>query len=237
MYRAAMGRAPRPVSRIANRAGIDRAHAYALLSSLTERGLIEESFRKKVRHYCAARPEVVLSLLQGREKLLSEQRKNLESVLPKLFDELNDSPSIRSISRGVPDREAIELLLAELERDPARDLRAFIDPRNLSGNSERARLLDIFEQRRANGGGRVLAICAGGGDGHPLCCPSVDARREVLQAPNLALDAEIFMLGSSTVFFDHNQPGRAYVLESELASRTLFNVHRLVWSFLPEVRS
>lgn len=234
VYRAAMGRAPRPVSRIANRAGVDRAHAYAVLSSLTERGLIEESFRKKVRHYCAARPEVVLSLLQGREKLLSEQRKSLESVLPKLFDELNDSPSIRSISRGVSDREAVELLLTELEKQPERDLRAFVGPATFSNDIERTRLFNLFERRRLDHGGKVFAISVEGAGQHPLSIPSPEAGREVRFAPSLVLDAEIFLLGSCTVFFVHNQPGRAYVLESELTSRTLFNVHRLVWNCLSE---
>lgn len=224
VYKAALGTVPRPVSTIAKRAGMHRAHTYDILSALAERGLVRESARERVRQFASADPNVVLCQLRQREEQLRSERQHLERVLPYFADDRSDGTRLRSSIRVLGYQSAWNELALLSERHPARELRAFLDLESLLADPARADLYRAFDARRLAAGVQMHVVAARR--------PERAEPPSGTELPDLALYADVFVCGQCSYFFAATPRGGAVVIESEVASSSLNSVHRWIWKRL-----
>lgn len=90
-YQAALNAGARPASKIARSAGINRAHAYEVLSLLTDKGLVEEVTKNGIKHFSSRPPEVVLEKLKSLASRIRGTRRQLEAQLPEILNSRSDS--------------------------------------------------------------------------------------------------------------------------------------------------
>lgn len=72
------------VFEVAKHAGINRSSAYVVLEGLKKKGLVGISEDKKVRHYIASTPEILLHSATAKAKKHEDIKTGIESIIPEL---------------------------------------------------------------------------------------------------------------------------------------------------------
>ena len=70
---------------IIEKSRIARSIVYQILNKLEQKGLVSHVTKAKRKHYQAAEPNKILEYIDEREKLLEENRKKVERLLPELL--------------------------------------------------------------------------------------------------------------------------------------------------------
>ena len=83
-YLALLRAGPSTAGRLAKEAGLHRSRAYESLESLMGKGLVGSFVSGFARNYQAAGPEVLLSFLEERKKLIDDEKKEVMRILPEL---------------------------------------------------------------------------------------------------------------------------------------------------------
>lgn len=69
---------------IIDEAGIAPSKVYVILEKLERKGLVAHTFKQKVKYFEPTDPRNLLRLVEEKQELLGEQRKQLEGILPEL---------------------------------------------------------------------------------------------------------------------------------------------------------
>ncbi|MFA6214849.1 MAG: helix-turn-helix domain-containing protein [Candidatus Micrarchaeia archaeon] len=70
---------------IVEKSGVSRSIIYQLLERLAQKGLVSHIVKDKTKHFQAADPSRIRDFLEEEERKFSENRKNVEALLPKLY--------------------------------------------------------------------------------------------------------------------------------------------------------
>lgn len=96
------------VSEISDRTGINRSLLYSVLSDLAGKGLVTYIIKNNTRHYRAAEPEKMLSMLKDKEKAL-------QSILPELVA-LHKPRAKKPIVEILEGKEGIKTIMNDVLR-------------------------------------------------------------------------------------------------------------------------
>ncbi|OGL73903.1 hypothetical protein A3D72_00245 [Candidatus Uhrbacteria bacterium RIFCSPHIGHO2_02_FULL_57_19] len=84
VYLAALEMGPATAQQIARKTGLSRVTSYAMIDSLTARGLVSSVEKEKKRLFAAESPERLKSLLKTQKAALEARERELDSFLPEL---------------------------------------------------------------------------------------------------------------------------------------------------------
>jgi len=88
IYLISLGSGETTANRISDLAGLARSTTYDLLEKLKHKGFITTCVKDKKTHFLANNPEVLISFLEEKEKLVHEDYKDKKYVLKLLLPEL-----------------------------------------------------------------------------------------------------------------------------------------------------
>jgi len=127
-YQVALAAGPRTASTIARMAGINRSHAYQVLSLLAEKGLVEEVTKNRVKHFSPRPPEVVIDKLQMLADRIAGSRHQLKTALPDITRFQPHNGFADPVVQFVRGRSGIEQAWNEILREENIEIQTFIDP-------------------------------------------------------------------------------------------------------------
>jgi sugar-specific transcriptional regulator TrmB len=84
-YLALLELGPSTTGPIVDRSGVSRSIIYQILERLTQKGLVSHIVKGRTMHFQAADPSRIKDYLEDEERKFSENRKNVEALLPKLY--------------------------------------------------------------------------------------------------------------------------------------------------------
>jgi len=84
MYLALLGLEVGTVNEAAKVAGVNRSSAYVVLEALKEKGLVSVSGDKKIQHYVATSPEVLLYSAESRAQKQENIKDKIADIVPEL---------------------------------------------------------------------------------------------------------------------------------------------------------
>lgn len=74
-----------PASVIGRKAGVNRSTTYLILDSLIKKGYVNQHVRADIKYFTAADPQVIVQLLERKEKHFGETREELVDILPQFY--------------------------------------------------------------------------------------------------------------------------------------------------------
>jgi sugar-specific transcriptional regulator TrmB len=96
------------VSQISEKTGINRSLLYSILSGLAKKGIVTYIIKNNVRHYRAAEPDKILSMLKEKERMF-------ESMMPDLL-ELYKPRTRKPVIEILEGKEGIKTILNDVLR-------------------------------------------------------------------------------------------------------------------------
>jgi sugar-specific transcriptional regulator TrmB len=238
VYLASLELGPRPASVIAKRANLKRGHAYNVLNSLAEKGIIQQFEKNHVRYYSSSSPQSLLSILEVKELEFKQDKEIFLSYLPVLENLKRPSisePRVR-IYQGLSGiREALDDTL----RHPELVIYEFADPGSvLRGEGpEVESLFQHYALKRIERGIWLHAIAPrspGRAEGK-LPLPAIaEAKRRVKRLEGLSLPAAIMIYGEKALIISTVKPMMAAVIDDGTVAASLLSLHETLWRSLPE---
>lgn len=98
VYLANLSLGPSTVQKISEHSGIKRVTTYVILESLVNLGLVSQAIKGKKTLFIAEEPLSLKRLIEKKERELSQQKANFETLLPELLGVKNipkDSPRVK----------------------------------------------------------------------------------------------------------------------------------------------
>lgn len=77
---------------IVKKSGVAGSIIYQLLERLIEKGLVSFIIKNKTKYYQAGDPHKIIEFIDSRERLLEDQKKKFEDLMPSLLQLKNDVP-------------------------------------------------------------------------------------------------------------------------------------------------
>lgn len=87
VYQTLLNKGELIASQVAETTKLNRPNAYAILKSLTQKGVIEEFDKKKKLTYRVDHPQKLLDFMQNKRQEQEEKYKELSLIMPKLIDD------------------------------------------------------------------------------------------------------------------------------------------------------
>ena len=224
----------RPASVVAKKAGLKRGHTYNILSSLQEKGLVQELIKNGIRHFTCSPPDAFLSIVEHRQKELDQKKNKLLSMLPlleSLQSDLNGSPQVRFYQGMEGIKEIFEDKLRTGE-----DIFGVMDIR-CSYSITNKKLIQQdwhsnFIERRAEMGLWYYGIIPRSGLADEAVYVQPNLKREIRVIDELELPAEINVYGNKVSIISTHREAVGVVIESQAVADTLKCLHQRVWPFL-----
>lgn len=89
VYLAALDLGPTTITKLAAKAGVERATVYALLERLREKGLAAEDAKDYSRDVQVEAPDKLVWLIKRKKRLLAEEEHELNELLPDWLSQVN----------------------------------------------------------------------------------------------------------------------------------------------------
>lgn len=137
-----------PAQKIAKEARISRPTVYEVLENLKKMGLISEQKEKGKRYFFAESPDKLLGSIKTQKKELEEKERELLRIIAELRNKYQsqDNQKIQNY-RG---KNAIDLLLEELETTNSHNLYVLITDEKLLPWRERKKIYQRIRKRLGN---------------------------------------------------------------------------------------
>ena len=74
---------------IVEKSNVSTSKTYKILKRLQNKGLVSHIIKRNVIHWSAANPRRILELLEEQEKEISNKKKEIEEIMPKLIKKIN----------------------------------------------------------------------------------------------------------------------------------------------------
>ncbi len=234
VYQAALALGSRPASVIAQKTGLKRGHTYNVLSSLMEKGIVQEFVKGGVKNFTCSPPSSLVAIASAKENELKTVRERLENIVPdleRLRSQLSSQPKVRFF----PGLEGIKEIYEDMLRTDDTEIRCFIDLSiawsflDPSGNAFAANFV-----RRRNERGIVWRAIATESE---AALAAVTARpskfRKMKMVPGLSFPAEISVYGSKLSFIGAADDFTGVVIEHENIAAAIRNTFDYLWEWLP----
>lgn len=127
LYRTLMMEGEGTASSIANKAGIGRRLAYDKFRSLVDQGLVSYIDKDNKRIYRPNNPEKLREKVRERKKALQRLEKEVESIIPQLMKQFQNSSSEREI-RVLEGKDGIKQLFEDQLRESEGEIKIIGSP-------------------------------------------------------------------------------------------------------------
>ena len=235
VYKTVLSLGSRPASIIAQRAGYKRAHTYNILSSLIEKGIVQEFVKNSVKHFSCSPPASLLSMVDAREEEIRRQKEQLKRMIPEL-ERLQSPATSRSHVRFFQGTEGIKQIYEDMLQYPGENIYGLVDiAYSMSFARDEGRdWIERFIRRRAELGIWWLGIVNLSPESEHALQTRTWLNRRVKAITGLELSVEIDIYGPKVAITSTHSEILGFVIENESLANTLRSVHQTIWDVLPE---
>ncbi len=235
IYKTVLSLGSRPASIIAQRAGLKRAHTYNVLSSLIEKGIVQEFIKNSVKHFACSRPASLLSIVEEREAQLRLQKAQLERMIPEL-ERLQNASAARTHVRFFQGVEGIKQIFEDMLQFPGENIYGLTDVATSMtfARAAESQWIERFIRRRAELDIWWLGIVNLSPESEKALRTRLWLKRRVKTVRDLDLPVEINIYGPRVAITSTHTEILGFVVENENLARTLRSIHETVWELLPE---
>ncbi len=234
VYLAGLAVGARPASIIAEKAELKRGHTYNMLTSLMEKGLVQEFEKNGTRHFTCSSPATFVANLEDRARHLSTLTDLVRVVLPELDNIKNprgSSPKVRFFQGN----EGIKGVLEKVLHTEEKIIYGVFD---LDHNWTMAdgkiyEWVERFLKRRVEKEIWYYGIVNRVDPDDYMVREQKSQLRKLKVAEGIQIPAEIMIAGERVVFISAAHEKIGIVVESPDIAQTLCSIHRSLWNFLP----
>lgn len=224
VYLAALELGPSAVQDISHKSKVNRATTYVMIESLSARGLMSTFQKGKKKFYAAENPERLMTIIETQEKVLAEQKNELEEVMPvleSLFNTEGAKPQVRYLE-GIEGMEAARAIFESLSGDAVQ-----IYPLDHVAKFEQAlhgRAEHIERLSKQDFKARMIAVTTNEKVAKKL--PMIPgAERRYVDAAAFPIHGEISVRGNHVFMFSH----KSAVLSTIIVSQEIADVVRALF--------
>ena len=225
-----------PASTIARKAGLKRGHTYNLLTTLQERGLVQEVTHRGIRFFSAAHPQTLVTILQGKQEQLDHEKRSLLSVIPEL-ERIKNPLVVRPRVRFFQGSEGIKEIYEETLSVPHAIIYAVGDFQHFfpaEQDPELNRWLWRYSERRAKKGIWYYGILNQSSVSDEAYRTRVKHRRKLKMLQGVDLPVEVNIVGSKVAIISTSKDMVGLILDDQPTADTLRNFHQAIWSNLED---
>ena len=147
IYLASIELGPAPVQDLAKQANVSRVTTYAVIESLSERGLMSSVEKGKKKLFVAESPERLVSFVHGRVQEMSATLKEVESTLGELRLLQKGEKPVVKLFEG---KEALKAILDDVVASKAKHIDEFGNLDEIIRYNSRLELMPYYKQLDAN---------------------------------------------------------------------------------------
>jgi sugar-specific transcriptional regulator TrmB len=229
VYLAALELGPSAVQDISHKSKVNRATTYVMIESLSARGLMSTFQKGKKKFYAAENPERLMTIIETQEKVLAEQKNELEEVMPVLeglFNTEGAKPQVRYLE-GIEGLETTRAIFESLEGEyiqiyPLDEVSKF--EQALHGRAEHIERLNKIGVK-----GREIAVTSNEKIARKL--PMVDGvERRYVQHATFPIHGEVSVRGNHIFMFSHKSAVLAMVVVSQEIADVMRALFEMAWT-------
>lgn len=227
-----------PASIVAKQSGLKRGHTYNILSTLKDRGVVQEFEKGNVMHFSACAPSTLISLLERREEELDRKKKSLLQVIPELERIRNpyaQQPKVRFF-HGVEGIKAIyedTLQVGDKKLFSLGDFDHFFPKEN---DEELNAWMWRYCQRRAKNGIWYNGILNKSSTSDDAFKTRVKEKRHLKMLTNVYLPVEVNIYDNKVAIISSSKDMVGLIIEDKPTADTFRSLHQAFWAFLPDYR-
>lgn len=235
VYQASLSLGTRPASIIAEKAGLKRSHTYNILSTLQQKGIVQEVIKNSVRHFTCSPPHALIGIIDNQLGDLEQKKRSLESVIPILQGMLGGlarQPKVRFFQGKQGIREIFEDIL----RTPnVKEMCSFVDLQYSwsSFDEDMKHWVTSFIERREEKDIWWKAIAVNSDISNRELGRRSSRKREVKLVDGMRITAEINCYGPKVALTSTSEEMVGVVIENEPIVETIRGIHRYLWQLLP----
>ena len=237
VYVAGLQLGPRPASIIAKRTGLKRGKTYNVLSSLVNKGIMDEVTRNNVRHYSSCSPESLIYNLELRAQEINYKRQKIKSVIPKLKtirSPLFRLPRVHFI-RGI---EGVKEIYEDILRSKSAEVFGIADLKHSWENVDEASRtwMRDWVRRRSEQDVFYHAILVKSEVSDELLRNTQNEKRSIKRLDNAKLPASVYVYDEKVVLVTTREEPIGVVIENASIAKTIVAIHNALWQNLSEYK-
>ncbi|MFN8390202.1 MAG: helix-turn-helix domain-containing protein [Bdellovibrionota bacterium] len=235
VYQSALALGSRQASVIAQKAGLKRGHAYNVLQSLMQKGIVQEFVKNGVKQFTCSPPSSLLSIAENRERELKKQKDQLEQILPELESLRNPLASQPKV-RFYQGFEGIKEIFDDMLREENKEIHAIVDLQFTwsAVGKEGVEYVKTFIRRREERNIVWNAICVFSPESDKLLKTRPSALRKMKRIESMPCPAEVSIYGNKVAFTSTYKEMIGVVVENEPIAETIRNIFLQLWKTLPD---
>jgi len=219
---------------IAQKTGLSRVNAYALLKGLVKKGVAEEFEKKKKLHYRLEPPQKLLDWAGERKKSLEDSEKALSSFLPALISDYNLSHNKPGVVyyEGL---EGIKKIYEDTLREKPEEILAFLEPQEVDPRLYKW-LTEYYVKRRVREKIPAKVIVALDKPSHEYVEKDKEELRKTktIKKARYPFKIEVDVYGEKVAFINYHQKGRltGIIIDNKSIAQSMRSIFHLVWDNL-----
>lgn len=214
-----------PVSTIALRGRMKRTNLYNILAKLTDRSLVTEFLKGRVRYFQATEPQKLLSLQEQQKKKIDQNIASLRDMLP-MFEAMKNPSLDKPRVKFYQGKEGIETLLSQILAKESFD--AYFNPDVASQVFPYCVDEFLVEGAKKNLHIRELVVSGKTSKEYVSHIKNPNHQWKILPK-EFQFETDNFIFGNSVVFISYREDQIAVMIESADIARTQRMAFELMW--------
>ena len=238
IYLALLEIGPQPASIIAKKSGLKRGHTYNLLSLLTEKGVIQEFVKDRVKYFVCSSPLVLISLLERREEEIEGKKRTLLQVIPDL-ERIRNPMAVQPKVRLFQGINGIKEIYEDTLRTKHGNLYAIGDFDHYFPREKSKELNDWmwkYCSRRAKNGICYIGIVNKSPTTDLAFKKRKAEKRKFKMLKGIDLPVEVNIYGNKVAIISSSRDMVGLIIEDKPTADMFRNLHQAVWGMLPDYK-
>jgi len=236
VYLALLELGPQPASVVSKKTGLKRGHTYNVLAELTEKGIVQEYEKGKVKRFTGCPPESLLTILNRREEEVELQKQKLTEVLTDLEKMRNPAVAQAKI-RFFQGPSGVKELYEDTIREQGKPIHAFVDFAHCFPGQQNLELNEWmwrYTQRRADRHITYLGITVPSNVSDVAYAKRENQRREMKMLRDADIPVEINIYDNKVAIVSSSMDMVGLLIEDEPTATALRSIHEALWKLLPD---
>lgn len=230
VYLASLELGPSPVQKIAQRAGIPRATVYLVLDDLQNKGVVTTYDEGKKTYYVAEPPQHIADLVEENVLHAKQQQETIKRLIPQLTSRGQFEKGDASIVKYYQGPGGLRGYLRDAVTVDSQEIFSFIYNEASERLMAKANVSwdDIAKNRKRKKMKRKLIVT-----GEDIEKLKITHRTEdvlYLNTSDLALEADIDIIGDYVGFIPYAEPLRCVLIKDKSIATTMKSLFSAVWS-------
>ncbi len=238
VYIALLELGAQPASVIAKRSGLKRGHTYNVLKILSEKSVVQNFEKDGVMYYSGSSPSALLTLLDYRVEDITKKKQNLVEVIPEL-ERIRNPFSVQPKVKLFQGIDGMKAIYEDTLKTGDKNLYAIGDFDHYFPHSKDNDLNEWMWQystRRAKAGISYIGIVNKSATTDLAYKKRRKQKRIFKMLKGIDLSVEINIYGNKVAIISSSKDMVGLIIEDQPTADTLRNLHRAVWSILPDYR-